>query len=72
MSDFESILIILACFKAMETTSFDGTLVWAISDFSKRRQEAVNGRTPSLYSPPFYTNRAGYKMCARIYLNGGN
>jgi len=24
----------------------------------------------SLYSQPFYTSRYGYKMCARVYLNG--
>ena len=24
----------------------------------------------SLYSIPFYTSRHGYKMCARVYLNG--
>ncbi|CAL1529666.1 unnamed protein product, partial [Lymnaea stagnalis] len=24
----------------------------------------------SLYSQPFYTGRFGYKMCARVYLNG--
>ena len=24
----------------------------------------------SLYSVPFYTGRHGYKMCARVYLNG--
>ena len=54
----------------LDTTSFDGTLVWAITDFSRRRQEAINGRTPSIYSTPFYTSRAGYKMCARINLNG--
>ena len=55
---------------ALETTSFDGTLVWRINDVTRRRQEAINGRTPSIYSTPFYTSRAGYKMCVRIYLNG--
>ena len=33
-------------------------------------QDAVQGRTVSLYSQPFYTSRFGYKMCARVYLNG--
>ena len=28
------------------------------------------GRTVSLYSQPFFTGTAGYKMCARVYLNG--
>ena len=54
----------------LETTSFDGTLVYVITDVARRRQEAVRGRKPSIYSTPFYTARAGYKMCVRIYLNG--
>ena len=41
-----------------------------LNDFSRKRQEAINGRTRSIYSTPFYTSRAGYKMCTRIYLNG--
>ena len=56
--------------RELETTSFDGTLMWALNDFSRKRQEAINGRTLSIYSTPFYTSRAGYKMCTRIYLNG--
>ena len=54
----------------LETTSFDGTLIWVIEDVARRRQEAMNGHTPSIYSPIFFTNRAGYKVCVRIYLNG--
>ena len=54
----------------VESTSFHGISVWNITGFSRRRQEAINGRTPSIYSTPFYTSRAGYKMCVRIYLNG--
>ena len=30
----------------------------------------MDGVTMSLYSIPFYTSRHGYKMCARVYLNG--
>ena len=30
----------------------------------------VAGTTLSLYSQPFYTSRYGYKLCARVYLNG--
>ncbi|KAL5491284.1 hypothetical protein EMCRGX_G016542 [Ephydatia muelleri] len=41
-----------------------------IDDFARRRKEAVVGVTMSLYSIPFYTSRHGYKMCARVYLNG--
>jgi TNF receptor-associated factor 2 len=55
---------------ALEVTSFDGTLVWRITEVSRKRQEAISGRATSIYSPPFYTSRTGYKMCLRAYLNG--
>jgi len=55
---------------SLELTSYDGTLVMKIADFSRKRQEAISGRTPSIYSTPFYTSKTGYKLCARIYLNG--
>ena len=29
-----------------------------------------SGKSLSLYSQPFHTNRHGYKMCARVYLSG--
>lgn len=53
-----------------EKVSFDGTLLWKITNVHERMQEAKSGRQISFYSPPFYSNRNGYKMCARIYLNG--
>ncbi|XP_060083710.1 TNF receptor-associated factor 3-like [Ylistrum balloti] len=53
-----------------ETTSFNGVLLWKIRDYTRRKQEAKNGRTLSLFSQPFYTSQFGYKMCARVYLNG--
>ncbi|XP_070563397.1 TNF receptor-associated factor 2-like [Ptychodera flava] len=56
--------------QALEQTSYDGILVWKISDFSRKRQDALSGGTTSVYSPCFFTSRHGYKMCARIYLNG--
>ncbi|XP_077984945.1 TNF receptor-associated factor 2-like isoform X2 [Glandiceps talaboti] len=56
--------------QSLEMATYDGVLVWKISNFSRKRQDAINGRTTSIYSPCFYTSRHGYKMCARIYLNG--
>ena len=49
---------------------YDGVLIWKISDFARRRNEAITGKQVSIYSPCFYTSRHGYKMCVRIYLNG--
>eukprot|EP00731_Ephydatia_muelleri_P038736 Em0885g1a len=54
----------------LERATYNGVLLWKIDDFARRRKEAVDGLTMSLYSIPFYTSRHGYKMCARVYLNG--
>uniref|UniRef100_UPI00398F0CC8 TNF receptor-associated factor 3 isoform X2 n=1 Tax=Pristiophorus japonicus TaxID=55135 RepID=UPI00398F0CC8 len=57
-------------FQVLETASYNGRLIWKIRDYTRRKQEAVSGKTLSLYSQPFYTGYFGYKMCARVYLNG--
>ncbi|XP_036892459.1 TNF receptor-associated factor 2 [Sturnira hondurensis] len=54
----------------VEASTFDGVFIWKISDFARKRQEAVAGRVPAIFSPAFYTSRYGYKMCLRLYLNG--
>jgi hypothetical protein len=54
----------------LERATYNGILLWKVDEFERRRKEAVDGVTLSLYSTPFYTARHGYKMCARIYLNG--
>ncbi|XP_015767596.1 PREDICTED: TNF receptor-associated factor 3-like isoform X3 [Acropora digitifera] len=56
--------------KKQEFLSYDGQLTWKITEYARKRSEAVNGQKVSFYSPSFYTSRYGYKMCARIYLNG--
>ena len=54
----------------LEATSYNGTYIWKIDNYSRRFQEAVSGKTLSIYSPPFYVGRFGYKVCARMYPNG--
>ena len=54
----------------LEATSYEGMYIWKIDVWPKRLQEAKSGRTPSIYSPPFYVGRFGYKVCARAYPNG--
>nr|XP_002734368.1 PREDICTED: TNF receptor-associated factor 2-like [Saccoglossus kowalevskii] len=54
----------------LEMTTYDGVLVWKISDFARKRRDAISGRTTSIYSPHFFTSPYGYKLCARVYLNG--
>lgn len=54
----------------LEATSFNGDFVWKIDHFSRRCDEAISGKTPSIYSPAFYVGRFGYKVCACLYPNG--
>ncbi|AWP07034.1 putative TNF receptor-associated factor 2-like [Scophthalmus maximus] len=56
--------------REMSAATYDGIFVWKIWDFTKKRQDAVAGRAPAMFSPAFYTSKYGYKMCLRIYLNG--
>lgn len=53
-----------------QISSNDGTLLWKVTDFARKRNDAVSGRQVSIYSPCFYTSLYGYKMRARLYLNG--
>ncbi|CAB4036326.1 TNF receptor-associated factor 3-like [Paramuricea clavata] len=50
--------------------SYSGTLLWKIESYQRKRQDAINGVKTALYSPPFYSAQYGYKMCAKIYMNG--
>jgi len=54
----------------LETAGHDGVLLWKIGGVEQRIGDARESRIPSLYSPPFYAGRYGYKLCARVYLNG--
>lgn len=56
--------------QAAENVSHNGILTWRIGEVARRRREAISGQVLSLFSPPFFTGPTGYKMCARIYLNG--
>ena len=56
--------------KLHQFLNYESQLVWKITEFDRKRSEAVNGQKLSFDSPCFYTSRYGYKMCARIYLNG--
>ena len=57
-------------FRLIETAGYSGHMVWKITSYRRRKNDAIDGRTLSLYSQPFYTSPYGYKMCARVYLNG--
>lgn len=48
----------------------NGTLIWKIDKFASKRRDAISGKTTSIYSPAFLSDEYGYKLCARVYLNG--
>nr|XP_046233053.1 TNF receptor-associated factor 5 [Scatophagus argus] len=56
--------------RELEATSYDGKLIWKIEDFRSRKEAEARGQLPCLSSAPFHTSRCGYKMAAKIYLNG--
>ena len=56
--------------KEQEAVRYDGRYTWRIPEFARKRREAVDGRKVSFCSSFFYSSHDGYKMCARIYLNG--
>lgn len=56
--------------KNVSAASFDGEIIWKITDYKQRKSNAIRGRQMSIYSSPFYTSKYGYKMCLRVYLNG--
>ncbi|KAJ8038363.1 TNF receptor-associated factor 3 [Holothuria leucospilota] len=53
----------------LQKVSYDGILFVEIPNYSQKKAAAMTG-TPSFYSDDFYTDRHGYRMCARVYLNG--
>ena len=53
-----------------KTCTHNEAFLWRIPEMKRRIRDAKLGRITSIYSPPFYTGRNGYKMCIRAYLNG--
>ena len=56
--------------QASLASTHNGAFLWRIPEVQRRIRDAKIGRITSIYSPPFYTGRNGYKMCIRAYLNG--
>ncbi|CAF1474887.1 unnamed protein product, partial [Didymodactylos carnosus] len=53
-----------------QSLAYDGTLTWKTSNVSDKMADAQSERQTSIYSPPFYSSPTGYKMRARLYLQG--
>jgi TNF receptor-associated factor 2/TNF receptor-associated factor 3 len=56
--------------QASLASTHNGAFLWRIPEIARRKRDAIEERVTSIYSPPFYTGRNGYKMCIRAYLNG--
>ena len=56
--------------QANMASTYSGSFLWRIPEIARRKRDALEGRITSIYSPPFYSGRNGYKMCIRAYLNG--
>ena len=56
--------------QASMASTYSGSFLWRIPEMARRKRDALEGRITSIYSPPFYSGRNGYKMCIRAYLNG--
>ena len=56
--------------QTLQATSYSGIYIWKVPELTRRKRDAVLGKTISLYSAPFFTSRHGYKLCLRVYLNG--
>jgi len=56
--------------QASLASTHNGAFLWRIPEVRRRIRDAKIGSITSIYSPPFYTGRNGYKMCMRAYLNG--
>uniref|UniRef100_A0A8C3V107 TNF receptor-associated factor n=1 Tax=Catharus ustulatus TaxID=91951 RepID=A0A8C3V107_CATUS len=41
----------------MEASTYDGVFIWKITEFARKRQEAITGRSPAIFSPAFYTSK---------------
>lgn len=49
--------------------NYSGTLIWKISDFASKLNEAKNKEGMELVSPPFFTSQYGYRLQVRIYFS---
>lgn len=56
--------------KSLEPTSNNAILVWEISNFTDKQQDAIQGSWKSFSSRYFYTSDHGFQMKVILYPNG--
>ena len=49
---------------------YGSQLVWRITDYAQKLDDARKAKTTTIYSPEFYAHRNGHKMIASACLNG--
>lgn len=37
--------------RSLEASTYDGVFIWKITEFARKRQEAITGRSPAIFSP---------------------
>lgn len=52
------------------STNYTGTLLWKVTDWQAKMNEAQSKDGLELVSPPFFTSHYGYKLQASMFLNG--
>ena len=53
----------------IELSSYNGTLLWKVTEFARRRKEAIEGKLTSIYSQPFYTGRTGKIVWGKYFIS---
>ncbi len=54
----------------LDIRSDNGTIIWLIPGIEEKIKREKNQEVTSLYSPPFYTSKFGFRMCLQLFLNG--
>ncbi|CAF3904715.1 unnamed protein product [Rotaria sp. Silwood1] len=54
----------------LQNFSSNDAYTWTITNVKEKMNEAQSGKETSICSPPFYLPQNGYKMRARLFLNG--
>lgn len=55
--------------REMSATTFDGVFVWRISDFAKKRQDAIAGRAPAMFSPGNILHISHYCSVSQVFIS---
>ena len=59
-----------------QSTTYNGSYMWKLDNFNARLMDALDtkrntSKSLELFTPPLFTERFGYKFCAKMILNGG-